>query len=135
MKKYTLVIDEKACWGCKTCEVACKQENQAPKGIKYISVSEDGPKMVDGKLDFVYRVNLCRHCDSPPCLEACPMEAITKRDDGLVILDDEACSGCAACVEACPYQAIAFDEQAGKARKCNLCHHRVDKGPDPGLCR
>ncbi len=65
MKNICWSIDEKACWGCKTCEVACKQENQAPEGIKYISVSEDGPKMVEGKLDFVYRVNLCRHCDMP----------------------------------------------------------------------
>lgn len=131
MKKYTLAIDEKACWGCKSCEVACKQENQASEGIQYISVSEDGPKISDGKLDFVYRVNLCRHCDIPECLDSCPVEAITKRDDGLVILDDEACNGCTACVETCPYQAIAFDEKAGKARKCNLCHHRVDQGLIP----
>jgi Fe-S-cluster-containing dehydrogenase component len=131
MKQYALFIDDISCWGCKTCEVACKQENQVPEGIKYISVSEDGPKMITGKLDFVYRVNRCRHCDIPECLEACPAEAITKREDGLVILDHEACTGCAACLEACPYKAVTFDEQAGTARKCNLCHHRVDKGLIP----
>ena len=131
MNKYAIMIDQKSCWGCKTCEVACKQENQAPDGIKYISVSEQGPQMVDGKLDLVYQVHLCRHCDDPPCLVVCPVEAITKREDGLVILDYETCTGCAACVEACPYQAIAFDEQAGGARKCNLCFHRIDKGLIP----
>ena len=71
----------KSCWGCKTCEVACKQENQAPDGIKYISVPEDGPRDGGGKLDFVFRVNLCRHCDDPACVDACPVEAITRRED------------------------------------------------------
>jgi Fe-S-cluster-containing dehydrogenase component len=131
LNKYVIIIDEKACWGCKTCEVACKQENRAPDGIKYIQVTEDGPKPVDGDLDMVYQVNLCRHCDHPPCAEACPVEAISQREDGIVILDVDRCTGCAACVEACPYQAIAFDQQAGKACKCNLCHHRVDKGLIP----
>jgi Fe-S-cluster-containing dehydrogenase component len=34
-------------------------------------------------------------------------------------------------MEACPYDAIRFDEEKGKALKCNLCHHRVDKGLIP----
>ena len=46
MKKYTLVIDHESCWGCKTCEVACKQEFNVPDDVRLISVLEDGPKMV-----------------------------------------------------------------------------------------
>ena len=128
MKRYALVIDEERCWGCKTCEVACKQEEGAPDGVNLITVSEDGPRVIDGKLDFVYRVNVCQHCDDPDCLEACPEEAITKRDDGIVILDGEKCTGCQLCIDACPYNAIAFDGENGVARKCNLCYHRIDKG-------
>jgi Fe-S-cluster-containing dehydrogenase component len=131
LNKYAIIIDEKSCWGCKACEVACKQENNAPEGIKYIDVTEDGPKPIDGKLDMVYRVNFCRHCDHPSCAEACPVAAITRREDGLVILDEEVCTGCGACVEVCLYEAIAFDQQSGKARKCNLCVHRVDQGLIP----
>ena len=41
MKTYALEIDHEACWGCKTCEVACKQENRAVDGVKLISVSEE----------------------------------------------------------------------------------------------
>ena len=107
MKQYALVIDHEACWGCKTCEVACKQEYGAADGIKLIYVSEDGPKIEDGKLDFVFQVNVCRHCDDPPCAEACPEEAISKREDGIVIMDYDLCTGCRACIEACPYDAIA----------------------------
>ncbi len=131
MKKHALMIDHKSCWGCKTCEVACKQENSAADGIKLIYVSEDGPNMVDGKLDFVFQVNVCQHCDEPDCVDACPEEAITKREDGIVVMDYEQCSGCELCVDACPYGAIAFDEDKGIAQKCNLCYHRVDKGLIP----
>ena len=128
MKKYALVIDHEACWGCKACEVACKQENNAADGIQLISVSEDGPKMINGKLDFLFQVNVCRHCDDPPCVKACTEQAISTREDDIVVIYYEKCTGCQACIEACPYDAIAFDMNKCIAQKCNLCHHRVDNG-------
>jgi Fe-S-cluster-containing dehydrogenase component len=131
MKKYVLVIDDEACWGCKTCEVACKQENGAPVGVKLIAVMEDGPSGNGGKPAFCYRVNVCRHCEDPPCAAVCPAGAIGKRDDGIVFLDGEACTGCGACVDTCAERAIAFDEVKGTAAKCNLCRHRVDHGLIP----
>jgi len=131
MKKYALVIDHEACWGCKTCEVACKQENRAADGIKLIYVSEDGPKIVDGEPYFVFQVNVCRHCDDPDCIDACPEEAITKRKDGIVVMDYEQCTGCELCIEACPYNAISFDADKDVAQKCNLCYERVDQGLIP----
>lgn len=131
MKTYALIIDHDSCWGCMTCEVACKQENRAADGIKLIAVVEDGPGMIDGKLDFAFQVNLCRHCDEPPCADACPEEAITKRSDGIVLMDFERCTGCRLCIEACPYEAIDFDPDKSIAQKCNLCHHRIDQGLIP----
>ncbi|MBT8370780.1 MAG: 4Fe-4S binding protein [Deltaproteobacteria bacterium] len=131
MKKFELSIDNNLCWGCKTCEVACKQENRTDDGVKLISVQENGPELIDGKLDFSFQVDRCRHCDDPPCAEACPEEAISKREDSIVIMDYDLCSGCKACIDACPYDAIAFDENKCSAQKCNLCHHRVDQGLIP----
>ena len=131
MKKYALIIDHEACWGCKTCEVACKQETNSTDGIKLISVSEDGPKIINGTLDFSFQVSVCRHCDDPPCAKACVEEAISKREDGIVVIDYEKCTGCQACIEVCPYDAIVFDMSKGIAQKCNLCHHRVDRGLIP----
>ena len=126
MSRVALVIEHEVCWGCKTCEVACDQEYNHE--VKFIHVWEDGPTIVDDKLQVIYRANVCQHCDDPPCMEVCPEEAISKRPDGIVVLDTEACSGCRACIEECPYNAIGFDEDEQTALKCNMCRHRVDKG-------
>jgi Fe-S-cluster-containing dehydrogenase component len=128
MKPYGLVIDDKACWGCKACEVACKQENNAPDGLKLIKVLEDGPKRVTGRLQFQFKVQACKHCAKPACVKACSFAAISKRADGIVVLESAKCTGCRSCLEACPYAAIVFDETKEVALKCNLCHHRVDQG-------
>ena len=126
MRPYELIIDHASCWGCRTCELACKQENRDPVGVRLIRVLEEGPGVVDGRPFFTFRVSACRHCEAPDCVEACPEEAVVRREDGIVLMDEGLCSGCGLCMEACPYDAIAFDEERGVARKCNLCAHRVD---------
>ena len=131
MKLFELTIDNALCWGCRTCEVACKQENRTAAGVKLIAVRENGPRLRADQAEFEFQVNLCRHCDDPPCVEACPVEAIGKRQDGIVIMDYDLCTGCGTCIEACPYEAIALDDAKGIAQKCNLCHHRVDQGLIP----
>lgn len=97
-------------------------------GVKLIRVNEDGPYWKDDELQFFFRVKRCLQCGKPKCAEACPVAAIAKRDDGIVVLDESLCDGCRACIEACPYDAIAFDDARGVATKCNLCHHRIDQG-------
>jgi len=131
MTHSAIIIDEKACWGCRTCELACKQEMHALDGVKLIAVTEDGPRTKSGQPFFFYRVNMCRHCDEPPCMEACPEGVISKRTGGIVVLDAAQCTGCKACIPSCPYEAIHFDDHREIAQKCNLCHHRIDQGLIP----
>lgn len=129
MKRHRLQIAEEECWGCRACELACRQEMEASSPCRaLLRVREEGPGLGPSGPVFIYRLKVCLQCDEPPCEAACPAGAITKRADGLVILEEVACVGCQACIEACPEGAILFDERTQKARKCNLCHHRVDRG-------
>jgi NADH-dependent fumarate reductase subunit E len=131
MSQYALHIDHDACWGCKTCEVACKQEIKTAFGTRLISVSEKVDQKAQEQFYFTFQVNVCRHCDDPPCMAVCPEQAISKRRDGIVVLYEGRCSGCTLCIDACPHGAIAFDKDKRVAQKCNLCHHRVDNGLIP----
>lgn len=131
MKPYRLMIDHESCWGCRTCEVACKQENLAPEGIRLIKVLEEGPRIINGQAEFMFRVGLCRHCDEPACAAVCPEAAIMKKADGIVVLNGEKCTGCGLCLDECPYDAIELGPDMDVALKCNLCSHRVDNGLIP----
>lgn len=71
------------------------------------------------------------HCSRPPCKDACPVEAITKREDGIILLDEELCTGCKDCIEACPLGVMQFDEEKEVAQKCDLCVDRLDSGLPP----
>ncbi|HAR95915.1 MAG TPA: 4Fe-4S ferredoxin [Deltaproteobacteria bacterium] len=129
--RFALKIDHERCWGCKACEVACKQEKGFDPGVSLIRVKEEGPFETKGSLTFTFRPVLCRHCDNPPCADVCPVGAIAGREDGIVLLDHERCTGCAQCVAACPYNAISMDPRNGVAQKCDMCHARVENGLVP----
>jgi anaerobic dimethyl sulfoxide reductase subunit B (iron-sulfur subunit) len=73
----------------------------------------------------------CNHCEKPICQEVCPTAAITKRDDGIVLIDQDKCVGCRYCEWACPYAAPQFDEDTGTMTKCTLCVDYIDAGQDP----
>jgi Fe-S-cluster-containing dehydrogenase component len=130
-----MLIDQERCIGCDACTVACQKENRGSQGWIQVITQEvphkDTPAgtFPDLKMHFLPRI--CQHCDQPPCADACPLDIITKRDDGLVFMDIDACDGCQTCVDACPYEAIVFNGDKDKAEKCNLCAHRIEQGLEP----
>ena len=125
------MVDTKNCVGCNACEVACKQEHSLPVGTRWIRVFPDSPKEIEGKLQLRYIVTYCVHCSQPPCKDVCPVDAITKREDGIVLINEELCIGCKDCIEACPLGVMQLDEEKGVAQKCDLCVDRIDKGLQP----
>ena len=131
MTQYTLLIDYKLCFDCKACEVACKQENNLPVGPKWIHVVTVGPKKVGDKLVVDFLPMTCVHCAKPPCIDACPTDAITKRHDGIVVIDPALCNGCMACIPACSFAAPQFNPEKNVVEKCNLCLDRVENGLKP----
>jgi anaerobic dimethyl sulfoxide reductase subunit B (iron-sulfur subunit) len=71
------------------------------------------------------------HCEKPACVHACPTGAMTKREDGIVFVDQKLCIGCRYCEWACPYGAPQFIEEQGVMSKCNLCMDLIDEGGKP----
>ena len=108
-----MIIDHESCWGCKACEVACKQENNVDIGVKLISLRDKLPKEVNGELEFVFNVNACTQCLEYPCADVCAFEAIHKRPDNIVILDEGLCTGCEFCIDACLAHCICFCDPEG----------------------
>jgi len=131
MKKYSFIVKTEDCHGCKACEVACKQEHCLPVGPRWIRVYPDGPREIQGKLQLRYVVTHCMHCSHPPCKDACPVEAIYQRKDGIVLINEDLCIGCKDCIEACPLGVMQFDDEKEIAQKCNLCVERLDQGLIP----
>ncbi len=77
----------------------------------------------DGEFPRVANTSLsvsCMHCAEPACVEVCPVEAISKRPDGVVVVKHETCIGCRACHRACPYDAPQYGYD-GRMQKCDLC--------------
>lgn len=126
-----LYVDLDRCFGCFTCEVACKQEHDLPVGIRWIKVVQDGPKEISGGLQLDFYPAMCKHCENPACAEACPEEAISKGTDGLVLINPDSCNGCRACLEGCPFGLMSWDASTEKASKCTLCTERLDQGLEP----
>lgn len=54
---------------------------------------------------MMYLPRLCEHCLNPSCVASCPSGAMYKRDeDGIVLVDQEACRGWRYCMTGCPYK-------------------------------
>jgi len=135
-KRYGLVIDLERCTGCQTCIIACKMENnlEVGSGIRVETVggpSRDTPEGTYPNLRMHYLPIPCMHCDEPPCLPSCPTEAIYKRQDGVVLVDEEKCNGCRECLETCPYDVLVYYPEKNKVWKCTLCAHRLDQELQP----
>ena len=83
---------------------------------------------------MMYLPRICEHCLNPACVASCPSGAMYKREeDGIVLVDQEACRGWRMCVSGCPYKKVYFNHASGKAEKCTLCYPRVEAGL-PTVC-
>ena len=130
-------FDQTRCVGCFTCVVACKDWHDIPAGsANWMEVRciEEG---TFPNLFIAYLTRPCYHCENPPCVDLCPVQAINKSsENGIVTVDRDVCLGmqeCGGlCKEACPYQAPQFSNEAdAKMQKCDLCLERWRQGEKP----
>ena len=127
-KRYGMLVDMRKCIGCQSCTVSCSLENQPPVGQFRTTVLQYEVVPDQGQAAMVMLPRLCNHCDNPPCVPVCPVQATFQREDGIVLVDNERCVGCAYCVQACPYDARFINHETQTADKCTFCEHRLEVG-------
>jgi Fe-S-cluster-containing dehydrogenase component len=150
-RKWIMVIDLAKCDGCGECIKSCSKMHFIPDDRQWIKVL----RMQDSENAAPYFFpQPCYHCDNPPCTKVCPVDATFKREDGIVLIDNERCVGCRFCMAACPYQARSFNwahpedpaealaqpyspehgypRKVGTVEKCDFCPDMARQGKLPG---
>jgi electron transport protein HydN len=128
-----VVANPHKCISCKACEVSC--------AVAHLGTSVVVANMMD--TPFLPRLNLvqtplvaapiqCHHCENAACAIVCPVGAITRQDNAVIVNTDK-CIGCKSCLIACPFGAVELvpeNEQKEKlvAHKCDFCAGRKE-GP------
>jgi carbon-monoxide dehydrogenase iron sulfur subunit len=116
-----LKVIPKLCTGCEICGIICSMvhyEQVRETGMR-IKIKHRYPELKSP----VFQPQVCRNCDDPKCVEACPQNALVLDEKaGEVRIIESDCDGCGQCVEICPFDAIWVDPVSGKAIKCDLCN-------------
>ncbi|MCR2036209.1 4Fe-4S dicluster domain-containing protein [Adlercreutzia mucosicola] len=161
MTKYGMAVDTKRCTGCNMCSMACRVDHNLPTEVLYSRAHTEGGEhfrqaggTYPDQVTMKFYTLACQHCDDPACVEICPTGASQKREeDGLVLVDGEACIGCESCIAACPYEGVrtlvpqsptypldfalgdaaAAEHLPNTVEKCTFCAERLDRGEKP-LC-
>ena len=140
MSKYNLVIDVAECTNCNLCTLATMDEyvgNEWPgvaapmprNGHNWIRILTKERGQVP-MLDVAFVPTMCNHCDDAPCMKAATNGAISKRDDGIVIIDPVKAKGQKDLVAACPYGHIWWNEELQLPQAWPFDAHLLDGGWD-----
>lgn len=145
MKQKYMVIDVALCHDCNNCFMACKDEHcgndwpgytapQPRHDHRWMNI-ERRERGVYARNDVAYLPMPCQHCQVAHCMKAGP-DVITRRPDGIVMIDPEKAKGRKDLVDSCPFGAIYWNEEANVPQKCTMCAHLLDdKTWTPGMPR
>jgi len=104
------------CSGCRRCELACSLHHE---GWMWPEASRIRVFMPFPGVEVPH---ICAQCDDYPCVESCPVDALSVDEaTTAVLVDEEACTGCSLCIKACPGQVPFLHPETGKAVICDLC--------------
>ncbi len=149
-KKFVMVIDLAHCHNLKKCQASCNKAHLVAEAHNWIKVY---PMQEAQHTAPFWEPTTCMHCDEPPCVKVCPVDATFKRQDGIVLIDAERCIGCRFCMAACPYSTRVFNwdkplltpeqlavqyspetscpPKIGTVSKCDFCPDMTRKGELP----
>ena len=144
MAETAIMYDSSKCTACKGCQVACKQWNQLPSPLAsddyeytksfqapldlasntWLIINFEEQEKEIG-IDWNFMRNSCFHCTEAACEMACPVGAISHKDNGAVVIDEDKCIGCRYCVASCPFSVPRWDQAKNKTYKCWQCFDRT----------
>ncbi len=135
MKQRYIVIDVRWCHDCNNCFMSCKDEHvmndwegytaaQPRHGHRWINIMRR-ERGTYPRADVKYLPMPCQHCENAPCMAA-GKDAVTRREDGIVMIDMVKAKGNKELVNSCPYGAIYYNDEYDVPQKCTMCAHLLD---------
>tara|TARA_B100000929_G_C15445791_1_gene399512 strand:- start:18 stop:1175 length:1158 start_codon:yes stop_codon:yes gene_type:complete len=119
---------EKIEWGPNWEDDLAGEFEKRSKDVNFENVNKEMYKDFENTF-HMYLPRLCNHCLNPACVASCPSGSIYKRkEDGIVLADQDKCRGWRMCVSGCPYKKIYYNWESGKAEKCIGCYPRIESG-------
>jgi Fe-S-cluster-containing dehydrogenase component len=119
-----VTADLQKCVGCQVCEYACSMANE-----KTFNPSKSRIRTMRIK-PLVSLAITCRHCEDPPCVSACPRNALSQEENsGIIRVDEKACNGCGWCISACTFGAMNLHPDKKVVFTCNSCTDNEAKTP------
>ncbi len=133
MSQRVLIVDSKACRGCRICELICSMTKVGAFNPKWSRIH-----VVRDEWNGLYVPVMCIQCDPPVCSAVCPSRAITRDElTGAMIVDEDKCTQCNLCVRTCPVGAIQINDKK-IPYVCDLCGGKpkcLEWCPIPGVIR
>jgi formate dehydrogenase iron-sulfur subunit len=138
IKQVGILVDVARCTGCNQCVEACAETNQLGASDFMIQHSPDGlsarrwSSIVESPAGGFVR-KFCRHCLEPACVSACPVGAMYRTPEGVVLYDSQKCMGCRYCMMACPFGIPRYEWESPTplVQKCTFCYSRLEQGELP----
>jgi Fe-S-cluster-containing dehydrogenase component len=132
-----MIIDVAECTNCNLCTLSAMDEyvgNDWPgyaapmprHGHKWIDILQKERGQIP-MIDIAYVPTMCNHCDDAPCV-ATGGDAVTKRDDGIILIDPVKAKGRKDLVDACPYGHIWWNEELSLPQAWPFDAHLLDQG-------
>lgn len=112
-----LLINYEKCTGCRLCEQVCAVKHHGAS-----NPSRSRIRVMKWEMEGLYVPVSCQQCQDAPCLNGCPVGAISRNEElNRVEVDYDVCIGCRTCVSVCPFGAMHYNAIDRQVAKCDLC--------------
>jgi formate dehydrogenase iron-sulfur subunit len=109
--------------------------HQSPPSTHQAKLSLDVLPETPQQFRWLMMSDVCKHCVTAPCQQACPTGAIIHNEFVNVYIQQDICNGCSYCIAACPFGVITRASFDGHSHKCTLCYDRQRDGLVPACAK